>query len=107
MGADFAGRGGTRGTVEALDGNVLTVKGSDGATTKVKVDDKTTIRKTVEGNRDDLKAGTTVMVAGDRAVDGTVSATSIQLSPAFGAGATGGAPEATPRSRPSGGTGTR
>ncbi|TAK36018.1 MAG: hypothetical protein EPO21_04225 [Chloroflexota bacterium] len=71
-------RPGVIGTIESVTGNSFTVKTS-GGTTSVKVDDKTTIRKTVTGTAQDLTPGETVVIAGETGSDGTVSAASVAL----------------------------
>jgi len=90
------------GTVGSLQGDTLTVNDQQGNTIQVKVTGAR-IEKTVDGTVDDLKAGVTVSVVGQRGSDGTIAATSIQIRPAgspangpFQGGRTQATPVATP-----------
>jgi hypothetical protein len=97
LAADGGARGGVRGNVESIEGDVLTIKGTDGTVSKVKIDPKTPIRKTVDGTREDLQSGASVLISVDRGVDGTVSASQVSIVPAGGAvPGTGGTPTGRP-----------
>lgn len=74
-------RGGTFGTVEKVEGNVLTVKAFDGSTTQVTISDQTTIQKMAQGDLSDIVAGSSVSVTGDREDDGSIAATTIFITP--------------------------
>jgi preprotein translocase subunit YajC len=74
-------RGGTFGTVEKVEGNVLTVKTPDGSTTQVTINDETTIQKMAQGDLSDILAGSSVSVTGERKDDGSIAATTIFLTP--------------------------
>lgn len=76
--AGQAGRPMTAGAIDTVTGNSFTVKTNSGTTT-VTVDDKTIIRKTVDGSVKDLTSGENVVVVGTAGSDGTVAATSISL----------------------------
>jgi hypothetical protein len=90
------GRGqGVSGTVEAIDGNTLSVKLNDGSTVKVALADKGVVRKQVEGTLADIKVGERVIALGTQNGD-TFSASSIQAGTAFGNG--GPLPGGTPPS---------
>lgn len=103
-GAAIAGRGGTIGTVDSLNGDTLTIRGQDGTPTTVKLDSKTTIHKTVDGTTADLTPGTNVFVTGNKAADGTVTASQISITPA-GASPSPGAGSGTSRPTPGGASG--
>ncbi|NUO99698.1 MAG: hypothetical protein HOV96_06005 [Nonomuraea sp.] len=69
--------GGTVGTVEKVDGDKVYVKTMDGATVTVTTSDRTTVQISKPGKVADLAAGTTVVVRGQQAGDGSVTATTI------------------------------
>jgi len=77
----FIVRGGTFGTVEKIEGNVLSVKAPDGSTVQVVISDQTTIQKIAEGDLSDITAGSSVSVTGDREDDGSIAATTIFITP--------------------------
>ena len=76
----IAGRGGTVGTVEKVEGNVVTINTAQGAV-RVVADNATTVQKVGEGSLRDVSAGASVTVSGERAQDGSVKATNILVSP--------------------------
>ncbi|MDP2728369.1 MAG: DUF5666 domain-containing protein [Dehalococcoidia bacterium] len=92
-----AGGGGTFGTVQAVNGNTLTVSTQSGGAVQVTLTDSTSIRKTADGTKDDLKQGVEIMVTGQQGTGGNVTATSIQIVPASEA-----APSQMPRAKPQG-----
>ncbi len=72
-----------KGTVESLTGNKLTLKGTDGKSVNVHVDEQTKYENGhAAGSLADLVAGTRVVVHGDRMGDGTVHATTIRYAKA-------------------------
>ncbi|GEM_PF-6291871 len=75
----LAAGGGTLGTVQKVEGNTITLAGRDGATTAVKVSDKTTIQKTVQGSLSDVVAGISITVLGSQQSDGSISAATVSL----------------------------
>ncbi|MCL5111179.1 MAG: DUF5666 domain-containing protein [Chloroflexi bacterium] len=83
-----AGRA-TVGTVQAVEGNNLTVQTAQGASTKVVLANDTTISRFDSGSLADVTAGATVTVVGQQQGD-TVTADSVQIgevpATAFGAG---------------------
>jgi hypothetical protein len=83
-GAGGAGgaRGGTAGTVDRVEGNTIYVKMPDGSEVKVSTTDSTKVETTVEGKLSDLTPGSSVLVQGARAEDGSVSAQTITKRPA-------------------------
>ncbi|MBI2861402.1 MAG: hypothetical protein HYX89_01135 [Chloroflexi bacterium] len=100
----FAGLGsGTTGTVERVDGDILTLTTSSGSV-KVSIGKDTAVRKSAEGTRDDLQTGASVLVQGQRSPDNSIAAQSIQVVPegvaSMSAGRGGGGQQ---RSTPGGG----
>ncbi len=71
------GRGLTRGTVTAIEGDTITLSAEDGSTVTVTASDDTTVSIQRSGAVSDLDEGDTVMVRGETS-DGTVTATSIR-----------------------------
>ncbi len=82
MGGTFT-RGGTSGTVEEVEGNVLTLDELDGTKVRVVISDQTTIEKMAQGTTSDISAGTTITVTGLENTDGSIQATSIFITPRF------------------------
>lgn len=78
--------GGTVGTVEKVEGGKIYVKTTDGSTVTVSTTDQTTVQISKPGKVADLQAGTTVVVRGQQADDGSVTAQTITQ------GTQGGAP---------------
>lgn len=76
----LAGRGGTVGTVEKVEGSVVTVNTPQGAV-RVVVDSSTSIQKTAAGRLEDLSAGESITVSGERNADGSIQATNILITP--------------------------
>ena len=80
-GAGGFGRG-TFGQVTAISGDTLTIQDAQGNQIKVQLQPTTSIVKTVTGARTDLATGVTVTVGGQRASDGSVTATTVTIVPA-------------------------
>ena len=80
MGGTFT-RGGTSGTVEEIEGNVLTLDALDGTKVRVVISDNTTIQKMAQGTTSDISAGSTITVTGQKNTDGSIQATSIFITP--------------------------
>ena len=72
--------GGLTGTIQQLDGSALTVTTSQGEA-QVTVAGSTTIHQVVPATGEDLSAGETVRVIGQRGDDGTIEAQSIIIIP--------------------------
>jgi hypothetical protein len=95
-----AARRGVTGTIEKVEGNLLTVSSTQGETVTVQLADDTPIQKTVAGSKSDLTVGANVLVVGTRSGN-NVAPTDIQLTNGaglgglFGGGA-GGGRRATP-----------
>ncbi|GAA1299183.1 hypothetical protein Psi02_62220 [Planotetraspora silvatica] len=86
-GGGFAGAGGnaTIGTVQRVAGGTIYIKTAQGDAVTVKTTSSTKIQVTATGKATDLRAGTSVVVSGDKGADGTVNATSVsQGSPPGG-----------------------
>lgn len=75
QGGSFGGM--TSGTVTGVKDGVISVKTSDGRTVRVKTSDGTQITVTEKGTAKDLKSGTSVVVQGETAEDGTVNASTV------------------------------
>ena len=71
-----------RGTVEGVDGDVVTVKSRDGAELKLKLKDNATVRAVVPAKITDIKAGTSVGVTSAPQADGSLSAIEVHIFPA-------------------------
>jgi len=80
MGGIFT-RGGTSGTVEKVEGNVLTLDALDGTKVRVVISDDTTIEKMAQVTTSDISTGTTITVTGQKNTDGSIQATSIFITP--------------------------
>ena len=70
-----------RGTVEAIDGQVLSVKARDGATLQVKMADNVAVRGIVRASLADVKVGTYIGVTGMPQADGSQKAIEIHVFP--------------------------
>lgn len=68
------------GTVESAGQGSLVIKTSGGSVT-VTVPEQAVLRKTVAGDKADLKPGVTVLAVGQRGSDGVLTASSIQIVP--------------------------
>jgi hypothetical protein len=85
-----AGAGGaTIGTVKLIDGNNVYLTDSSGATVKVTLGPKATVTVSKAGKLSDLTPGTSIVVVGQTAADGSVTATAVTQGGGFGAGRTG------------------
>jgi len=69
---------GAAGTVKSIEGDTLLVSTPQDVTTVI-LNDQTVIHRFVVGGREDLQTGQRVSVIGERAQDGTITATSIQI----------------------------
>jgi hypothetical protein len=70
-----------RGEIIKADDSSITVKLADGSTKIVVLSTNTTIAKSENGTKSDLKAGEQVMVFGSNNSDGSVTAQNVQLNP--------------------------
>jgi hypothetical protein len=75
--------GGTTGTVQKITGKTIYVQTANGVI-HVKVTGTTKIRVLQNGSAKDLKSGTSVVVQGPQAKDGTVTATSVSQGASSG-----------------------
>ena len=73
-------RGGLTGVIEKVNGNIVTLKTSQGPLSATLGVD-TTIRRFAEGTPSDLQPGMRVTLVGQPGVDGTVEARSVLLNP--------------------------
>ena len=72
------------GTIESIEGNVLTLRLPNGNSVRVVVGDGTVIRRMVPGTIADLSVGQTITVSAERAEDGSATARVIQVVPEGG-----------------------
>jgi hypothetical protein len=71
-----------RGTVEGVDGDMITVKSRDGAALKLKLKDGATVRAVIPAKLTDIKAGTNVGITSSPQADGSLSAVEVHVFPA-------------------------
>ena len=91
-GAGFGAQAGmTVGQIDMIDGDTLVITNMNGNQIRVQVTDTTLIEKNASVTVADLAAGETVMVSGSENDDGSITARSVQVSPA---GRFGGRPAA-------------
>ena len=70
-----------RGSIESLDGNLLTVKARDGASVKIKLADNWQVSSYTRADIGDIKVGTYIGVGGTPQADGSQKAVSINIFP--------------------------
>jgi hypothetical protein len=70
-----------RGTVEAIDGPMLTVKSRDGQTLKVKMTDNVAVRGVAKASFSDVKQNSFIGVTGMPQADGSQKAVEIHIFP--------------------------
>jgi len=78
-----SGIGATVGTVEKVEGNVVTLKTREGTTVLVNIGSSTSIQKTVEGSLEDISLGENIAVSGDKNADGSIEARNITITSGF------------------------
>jgi hypothetical protein len=71
-----------RGTIEKLDGNVLTVKSRDGAELKLALKDNVRIAGVVKASLGDIKTDSNVAITSRPRADGTLEAFELRIAPA-------------------------
>jgi hypothetical protein len=71
-----------RGTVESVEGDVVTVTSRDGAKLNLKLKDGATVRAVVPAKLTDIKAGTNVGITSSPAADGSLTAVEVHIFPA-------------------------
>jgi hypothetical protein len=71
-----------RGSVEKVEGDVVTVKSRDGKTLMLKLSDKSQVRGVVKASLSDIKDGTMVGVTSLPQPDGSLKATEVHIFPA-------------------------
>lgn len=86
-----SGIGATVGTVEKVEGNVVTLNTREGTTVLVNIGSSTSIQKTVEGSLEDISLGENIAVSGDKNEDGSIDAKSITITSGFTLPSFGGA----------------
>jgi hypothetical protein len=70
-----------RGTIEAVDGQTLTIKTREGASVKAKLDDKAMIVAVVKASYSDIKQGSFIGVTGMPQADGSQKCMEIHIFP--------------------------
>lgn len=78
------GRPAVFGTIDKVNGDVLTLTTSQGSAT-VNISTSTKVMVQKQGTADDLRAGARVMVTGDKQADGSINGNSIQVVAGQGA----------------------
>jgi hypothetical protein len=71
-----------RGTIEKVDGDLLTVKSREGADLKLKLKPNASVRGVVKASLADIKAGVMVGITSMPQADGTLKAVEIHIFPA-------------------------
>ena len=97
--AAASGAGATFGTVSSVSGNTLYITEANGNTVKVTLSSATKVTKNVSVGKNAVRPGDTVVVAGAKNSNGTVSATTLSdtgAGPGGGSGAGGGGSRAVP-----------
>ncbi len=87
-----SGNGTTIGTVEKVEGNIVTLNTRTGTTVLVDIGNSTSIQKMSEGSLGDISLGENITVSGNTNADGSIEARSITIIsgftlPSFGGGA--------------------
>jgi NADPH-dependent curcumin reductase CurA len=80
------------GQIDQVAAGSLVLTDNNGKQTKVLVTNTTLIQKQASVALSDLKQGETVVVSGSAGTDGSITARSVQVSPAGGVGCFGGGP---------------
>jgi hypothetical protein len=70
-----------RGTIEKLDGDLLTVKSRDGSELKLKLKDNANVRGVVKASLADVKSGSNVAITSRPRPDGTLQAVELRIFP--------------------------
>jgi predicted acylesterase/phospholipase RssA len=73
---------GTVGTVEKIEGNVITLRTTTGTVT-VNIANSTLIQKTQQGSLADISTGESITVSGSENADGSIEARRIIITPGF------------------------
>jgi hypothetical protein len=71
-----------RGTVEGVDGDIVTVKARDGSELKLKLKEGATVRAVIPAKLTDIKAGTNVGITSSPQADSSLSAIEVHIFPA-------------------------
>jgi hypothetical protein len=71
-----------RGTIEKVDGDMLTVKSREGTDLKLKLKDNATVRGVIKASLADIKSGTGVGITSMPQADGSLKAVEIHIFPA-------------------------
>ncbi|MCX6725793.1 MAG: hypothetical protein NT052_00545 [Candidatus Shapirobacteria bacterium] len=71
------------GEITNIDNNTITIKSQDGSSKIIVYSGSTTVNKTSEGSKEDLKIGEQTMIIGTEGSDGTMTAKSISIGGSF------------------------
>jgi hypothetical protein len=77
----------TRGEIESIDGDTITLTLDDGSTVTVSTDSETTVTRTEEAEVSDLEEGDTVIVRGTTDGDSVAAESISEGQTGFGGGA--------------------
>ncbi|MFC4592165.1 hypothetical protein [Sphaerisporangium corydalis] len=80
----------TVGTIKLVDGGKIYLETAGGGVVTIKTTGDTKVQVSKEGKVKDLKPGSSIIVQGERAADGTISATSVNQGGLGGFGNRGG-----------------
>jgi hypothetical protein len=81
----------TMGTVESVEGSVVTLKTQGNTTVLVNVSNSTSIQKMSEGSLGDISLGESITVSGNKNADGSIEARNITIASGFTLPSFGGA----------------
>jgi len=78
-----SGNGTTMGTVEKVEGNIVTLNTRQGTTVLVDIGNSTSIQKTAAGSLGDISLGANITVSGNKNADGSIQARNITITSGF------------------------
>jgi hypothetical protein len=79
-----SGNGTTMGTVENVEGNIVTLNTRTGTTVLVDIGNSTSIQKMSEGSLADISPGVNITVSGSKNADGSIEARNITITSTSG-----------------------
>ena len=86
-----SGIGATVGTVEKVEGSVITLKTTTGTVVTVNIGNSTSIQKMAAGSLADISTGEVITVSGNKSADGSIEARRITITSGFTLPSFGGA----------------
>ena len=78
-----SGNGTTMGTVEKVEGNIVTLNTRTGTTVLVNIGNSTSIQKMSESSLGDISPGESITVSGNKNADGSIEARNITITSGF------------------------